>query len=230
MYQDEVRGSLLIIADRVIDLIYLKYLKAAISCHKETRVETYPFARDAVREVVFNALIHCNWADNIPIQIRIEEDVMYISNSSMLSFGWTAETLMHSHFSKPFNPDIARVFYRAGYIESWGRGIQKICDACKALGAGEPEYIVHGGDIMFKFNALQSAKVSESIATKNQDVTKETEILALLREDASMTTTEMAQKLFVNRRTVQRELEKLKKKNCIECKGGRRYGYWEIHE
>lgn len=85
---------------------------------------------------------------------------------------------------------------------------------------------------MLKFNALQSAKVSESIATKNQnvtkDVTKETEILALLREDASMTTTEMAQKLSVNRRTVQRELEKLKNKNCIERKGGRRYGYWEI--
>ena len=45
-----------------------------------------------------------------------------------------------------------------------------------------------------------------------------------------MTTTEMAQKLSVNRRTVQRELEKLKKENCIERKGGRRYGYWEIHE
>lgn len=60
LYQDEVHGSLLIMADRVIDLIYLKYLKAAISYYKDTRVETYPFARDAVREAVFNALIHCN--------------------------------------------------------------------------------------------------------------------------------------------------------------------------
>lgn len=110
LYQDEVRGSLLIIADRVIDLIYLKYLKAAISYHKETRVETYPFARDAVREAVFNALIHCNWADNIPIQIRIEEDAMYISNSSMLPFGWTAKTLMHAHSSKPFNQTLLEFF------------------------------------------------------------------------------------------------------------------------
>ena len=31
LYQDEVHGSLLIMADRVIDLIYLKYLKAAVS-------------------------------------------------------------------------------------------------------------------------------------------------------------------------------------------------------
>lgn len=91
--------------------------------------------------------------------IRIDENVMYISNSSLFPFGWTTETLLEAHSSKPFNSDIARVFYRAGYIESWGWGIQKICDACKNLGADEPEYIVHGEDIMVKFNALQSAKV-----------------------------------------------------------------------
>lgn len=119
-----------------------------------------------MREAVFNALIHCNWADNIPIQIRIEEDAMYISNSSMLPFGWTTETLMHSHSSKPFNPDIARVFYRVGYIESWGRGIQKICDVCKALGADEPEYIVYGGDIMLKFSALQSVRIHSDKKSK----------------------------------------------------------------
>ena len=34
VYQDEVHGSLLIMADRIIDLMYLKYLKAAISYHK----------------------------------------------------------------------------------------------------------------------------------------------------------------------------------------------------
>ena len=131
LYQDEVRGSLLIMADRVIDLIYLKYLKAAISYYKDTRVETYPFAREAVREAVFNALIHCNWADNVPIQIRIEEDIMFISNCSMLPFGWTAETLLGAHTSIPYNPDIAKVFYRAGYIESWGVAYKKFAMPAK---------------------------------------------------------------------------------------------------
>lgn len=239
LYQDEVHGSLLILADRVIDLIYLKYLKAAISYYKETRVETYPFARDAVREAVFNALIHCNWADNVPVQIRIEDDAMYVSNCSMLPFGWTVETLLSAHVSKPYNPDIARVFYRAGYIESWGRGIQKIRDACKNLGAKEPEYIVHGEDIMVKFSALQSTEILNSKAqdvTKDviKDVTKdisiEVKILALLKENASITTTEMAERLSVNRRTIQRGLDALKAKRKIERKGGKRYGYWEICE
>ena len=47
-YQDLVEGSLILMADRVVELIYLKYLKAAISYEKEKRIETYPFAREAV--------------------------------------------------------------------------------------------------------------------------------------------------------------------------------------
>jgi ATP-dependent DNA helicase RecG len=234
----EVHGSLILMADRIIDLIYLKYLKAAISYHKETRVETYPFARDAVREAVYNALIHCNWADNNPIQIRIEEDVMYISNSSMLPFGLTAETLLEPHSSKPFNPDIARVFYRAGYIESWGRGIQKICDACKNLGSDLPEYIVHGEDIMVKFAALQSAKVTEPKAPKpHNEALKEPieeplkeKIISILRKAPDSTYDSLAGELGISRSTVKRSFKILIESGQIDRVGGRRYGHWEIHE
>lgn len=42
-YQDEVHGSLMIQADRVIDLLYTKYLTAEISYDNITRIEHYPF-------------------------------------------------------------------------------------------------------------------------------------------------------------------------------------------
>jgi len=236
LYQDEVHGSLLIMADRVIDLIYLKYLKAAISYHKDTRVETYPFARDAVREAVFNALIHCNWTDNIPVQIRIEDDVMYVSNCSLLPFGWTVETLLGSHASKPYNPDIARVFYRAGYIENWGRGIQKIKEACVAHGAEEPEYIVHGGDIMVKFKALKSAVVKDSKVPNRQnggldDGLKETissKLINVIRINPHITQKDLAMEIDVPLRTIERTMKELQENGKIERKGGRRYAYWEI--
>ncbi|MCM1158635.1 MAG: putative DNA binding domain-containing protein [Bacteroidales bacterium] len=233
LYQDEVHGSLLIMADRVIDLIYLKYLKAAVSYYKDTRVETYPFAREAVREAVFNALIHCNWADNVPVQIRIEEDVMFVSNCSMLPFGWTAETLLGTHTSKPYNPDIAKVFYRAGYIESWGRGIQKICDACKDLGTDEPVYIVHGEDIMVKFKALQGIKASDFKEPKPQSDALgdalEDKLMMLLKEKPHLTQKEMVEKLSVSRATIQRLIKKLDDEKKLERVGGKRYGYWKIH-
>ena len=63
-----------------------------------------------------------------------------------------------------------------------------------------------------------------------KDVTIEVKILALLKENASITTTEMAKWLFVNKRTVQRGLDVLKDKGIIERKDGKRYGYWIICE
>ena len=89
----------------------------------------------------------------------MEEDAMYISNNCILPKNWTVETLMKPHKSEPFNPSIAHVFFRAGYIEAWGRGIQKICESCHELGTPEPEYTVLGNDITVKFFALQSAKI-----------------------------------------------------------------------
>lgn len=88
---------------------------------------------------------------------------------------------------------------------------------------------------MVKFSAFQSAKVSDAKALNvTKDVTKdvsiEVKILGLLKENASITTTEMARQLSVNRRTIQRGLEILKSKGTIERKGGKRYGYWEIYE
>jgi len=131
-YQDEVHGSLFLQADRVVELIYLKYLKAPITYDNMTRVETYPYPKDAVREALYNALIHSCWFSGAPVQIRIEDDAMYISNDCVFPSDWTADTLMQRHRSRPYNPSIANAFFRAGYVESWGRGIQKICESCES--------------------------------------------------------------------------------------------------
>ena len=155
----------------------------------------------------------------------------------MLPFGWTAETLLGSHASRPYNPDIARVFYRAGYIESWGRGIQKICDACVKHGADEPEYLIHGEDIMVKFNALQSAKVEEFKTPNRQSVGLnvglsvglDEKVILLITNDPSITMRDIAKELNVTQRTVERVIKLLREENRIERKGGKRFGYWEVH-
>lgn len=84
---------------------------------------------------------------------------------------------------------------------------------------------------MVKFCALQSVKVLNS---KARDVTKgvtmEEKILVLLKENTSITTIKMAKRLSFIRRTIQRVLDVLKGKGIIERKGGKRYGFWEVHE
>ncbi len=157
-YQDSIEGSLFNIADHVIDLLYTKYLKATISYEHDVRIETYPFLREAVREVIYNALGHNNYAASVPIQIRVEDEALYISNSCILPRGWTVQTLLEKHRSIPFNPSIANVFYRAGYIEAWGRGIQKVMNSCAEKGFPLPQYSIVGDSLTVKFVACQKDK------------------------------------------------------------------------
>ena len=231
-YQDTVEGSLFNIADKVIDLIYTKYLKAKITYEHDVRVETYPFPREGVREAIYNALGHNNYAASIPIQIRIEDDAMYISNNCILPKNWTVDTLMKPHKSEPFNPSIAHVFYRAGYIEAWGRGIQKICEACQELGTPDPEYKLLGDDITVKFFALEDAKISESKNPKHQgDVlgdVLEDRILDELRRDSSLNQKELAEILGTSVPSIQRAMSRLKDNGRLIRKGGKRFGYWEV--
>ncbi|MCD7828150.1 MAG: putative DNA binding domain-containing protein [Clostridiales bacterium] len=242
-YQDLLEGSLFNIADRVIDLIFTKYLKAAITYEHDIRVETFPFPRDGVREAVYNALGHNNYAGSVPIQIRIEDNAMYISNRCILPPNWTAETLMEPHKSVPFNPSIANVFYRAGYIEAWGRGIQKICDSCRELGTSAPEYIVFGNDITVKFTALQASKVSDDTLndTLNETLNRQDDgldvgldvglaekTLKIISENPKVTMAEIANECNVTKRTVERTIKALREQGKVVREGGKRYGHWNV--
>ena len=235
-YHDDLEGSLISTADKIVDLIYLKYLKAKITYEHDRRVETYPFARNAIREAIYNAIAHNCYMYGTPIQIRIEEEQIIISNRCILPEGWTAETLMQPHDSIPYNPDIANVFYRAGYIETWGQGIKKICDECIALGAELPKYEIIGTGIRVYFPALKSALIDQPKTPNRQDVGKDVgidvglgdKIIELISDEPSITIPAIAESIGVTTRTVEREIKKLREVGKITRTGGKRYGRWEV--
>lgn len=246
-YQDEIRGSLFIQADRVVDLIYLKYMKASISYDNVTRIETYPLPKSAVREAIYNALIHSNYAALVPIQIRIHTDEVDISNDCVFPVGWTVETLMERHRSEPYNPNIANAFFRAGYVETWGRGIEKICEACNKHGVPIPQYVLHPEDIMIKFTPLQfsltkkedadtkvdtkadtKVDTKEYIFNKNIDKELEAQFINIIRAMPEVTQVKMAEKLGVSISTIKRMFKILNERGVLERKGNHRNGYWEI--
>lgn len=231
-YHDDLEGSLISTADKIVDLIYLKYLKAKITYEHDRRVETYPYARNAIREAIYNAIAHNCYMYGTPIQIRIEEEQIIIGNRCILPEGWTAETLMQPHDSIPYNPDIANVFFRAGYIETWGQGIKKICDECIALGAELPKYEIIGTGLRVYFPALKSALIDQPKVPKDHtdtlDNTLADKIIALLKEDPSMKQEILAEKAKVSIASIKRTMKILSDTKKIVRKGGKRYGYWEV--
>ena len=228
-YQDEVTGSLFMQAERVIELIYLKYLKAPVTYDNLTRVETYPFPKDAVREALYNALVHSRWSTGIPIQVRIEDDAMYISNECVFPSDWTMESLLQRHQSRPYNPKIARAFFRAGYIESWGRGIQKIFEVCNEYGTLQPEYVVHSEDIMIKLAAVSIPdKQFSKLDSKAEETALKIKIVEYLQNQPEATQKELQEAFNETRTHIQKNVKELVNEGKIERKGGKRFGYWEI--
>lgn len=140
LYQDVIEGSLIEQVEKTMDLLTTKYMKANIAYEGITRTETYDYPEKALREAVLNAIIHKDYSSNVPVQISVYDRWLMIYNSGRLPEGWTLETLTQKHSSIPANPDIARVFFRAGYIENWGRGISDIIKYCKNAGLPEPFY------------------------------------------------------------------------------------------
>lgn len=236
IYQDEIHGSIIEQVDQIIDTLHLKYMKAKITYEGMYRVERYFVPEAALREAVLNALCHKDYSSGIPIQISVYEDRLYVGNVGQFPDGLTVENLMKKHTSKPFNPSIAHVLYLAGLIESWGRGIEKICTACKNDGVSLPEYDTKGESVMVKFTAPEdrivrfSGGVTDKVTEKVTDrvTEKEQEILDLLAQNAAATSSELCTALSISRKTLAARIKSLKEKGKLERIGSDKKGYWKV--
>jgi ATP-dependent DNA helicase RecG len=77
--------------------------------------------------------------------MSIYNDHIRLWNEGKLPEDLSIEKLMSKHTSKPRNPKMAEAFYRAGFIEAWGRGIEKIVNGFKADGLTPPTFEIEQG-------------------------------------------------------------------------------------
>ena len=149
VYQDEVHGPLIEQVDKTVELVYTKYMKAFITYEGIQRVEQFMFHREAFREILLNAVVHKDYSGCNPIQISVYEDKIYIWNDGEMPPNLdTTDKLFMKHSSKPYNPKLANIFFKSGLIEAWGRGFEKIKEACGLYDGPLPEYEINATGIM----------------------------------------------------------------------------------
>jgi len=96
------------------------------------------------------------------VQISVYEDKIIFWNAGRLPDELSIELLQKKHPSIPYNPLVASAFFRAGYIEAWGRGIEKINNECKMAGVPAPEINYEFAGLMITFQARIGEKVGET--------------------------------------------------------------------
>jgi len=103
------------------------------------RREIWDYPLPTIREALLNALIHRDYFNNtIQTQVRIFDDHILFRNPGHLPEGITVEMIVKEHYTYHRNPKIADIFYRAGLIERYGSGIERIFADLREAGMPAP--------------------------------------------------------------------------------------------
>lgn len=107
---------------------------------------------EALREALANAFVHRDYAiGGGSVSVALYDDRLEIISIGDLHFGLTPEALFREHESRPWNPMIARTFYRRGIIETWGRGTLKIARLMRVAGHEPPTVSLRPGAVVLTF-------------------------------------------------------------------------------
>ena len=183
----------------------------------------------ATREALANALCHRDYSiGGGSVGIAVYDDRLEVTSSGSLHFGLTPEKLFAPHESRPWNPLIARTFYRRGIIEEWGSGTLKMADLASRAGLPVPEIEDDGGAVTVRFRHGQFVPRSED--SEASPAQRWEEVLALLDSaEDGLTRGEIHARLGpgISERQVRRALEELKARGLVVSPGRGRSGRWK---
>ena len=216
LFQDTVHGNLFEQVEKTMEFLLTKYTKALISYKGLSRIETYEYPEDALREALLNAVSHKDYAGCIPIQISVYPDKIMMWNIGQLPENWTIDMLQQKHSSFPFNPDIANAFFRSGYVEAWGRGIEKINEFCTKAGLPLPliTYNHSGYWVEFRKDFYNADSLREKGLNERQ-----IKAVLYVKENGEITTSAYAKHYDIAVRTARNDLNELVDKKIFKRVG-----------
>ena len=240
MFQDVIDGNVIQMADRVMQILQGKYLVSPVRFEGMQRYETLEIPKEALREILYNAIAHKDYTGP-DIQMHVYDDHLEIWNEGELPLGYTEETLMGRHSSKPRNRNIANAMFKAGVIDTWGRGYMKIREGFEAAGIPMPKVQNFCGGVQVtvqrtKFmqmmnvgNNVASNVVSSVVSVSQVQLTeRQQEIYKLIKANSFISSKQMSVVLSVVHRTIQRDLAALQKAGIIIREGNTSAGHWVL--
>lgn len=127
--------------DAAADFV-LSRLDRTIGNREETTAagEKLEIPKEAIREIIVNAVVHRDYDSNASVQIAVFADRVEIMNPGSLPEELTVDDLVKEHLSVPVNPFLARPFYLVGYINQLGYGTQNVVKWCRKAGLPDPKF------------------------------------------------------------------------------------------
>ncbi len=206
------------------------------------REDRQPVPAEALREVILNAVVHRDLARaSSYVAIAVFDDRIEVRSTGGFPDGISAEMLSSDHPSILRNPLIAGAFHRTGVVEVWGRGTNRVIDACRAQGAAPPEFSEQAGvvTVTFKADVVPQTGVAEGwdrVRAKQPSLVglsgRQREILDVLAQHPAMAFREIRAAMVnpPSDRRLREQLLLLKKLGWVTQSGHGRSSTWTLGE
>ena len=226
-----VEGPLIMIPDRAMDKLLASYVPPMYMYDgpSVSRYNHYDYPKDALREVILNALMHMDYKKSQPVTISIRPDELEVFCLGGLPGSMTVDKLFKKHHSVRRNEALARMFHVAGFVEAWGQGIAKIIESCESNGNKIPIFLEdQGGLSVVMFPNILEAELSHVNEKYSDSIT--VSLLRLICEDPKLSANSIAKLLGISERTVRSRLKNLREDGIIDRKGSAKSGKWILIE
>ncbi len=185
---------------------------------------------EALRETLANAFVHRDYAiGGGSVSVALYDDRLEIISIGDLHFGLTPEALLREHESRPWNPMIARTFYRRVIIETWGRGTLKVAGLMQEAGLAPPQLSMRTGAMVvtFDLSGKTPGKTPGKTSGKTSGKTPD-EILRLLNATPGLSIPQLAEKLGKSERAIENAIRNLRESGALRRVGPAKGGHWEV--
>lgn len=202
----------------------------------------------AVREALVNCLVHGDYYGRQGTVIKKYADKIIFSNPGL--FRIPVPEAMTGGVSDPRNSVLLKLFSFLDLGERAGSGVPKIVDALKETFGTKPvyseKYSPDRTEMIFYFDK-KSEKFDENREileknyghkykyssekfgeTKGSSVKSSVKIVDMMKRNSKITLDEIADTLFISKRAVEKQVQKLRESNKIIREGGDKGGYWVV--
>jgi len=205
---------------------FREHLQTRFEFHGEpAREVVWEYPLEALREAIINAVCHRGYLEPPHVQVRWYDDHLTFFNPGGLPPPLRLEELKREHPSIPRNRLIAEMFFYVGWIERWGRGIQKMLDECATAGLPEPEFEEQTGGLWVTFRKdILTEEHLRSLGLNERQV----RAVLHVKEYGRITNKEYQRLAETSRETAKRDLTDLVTRSLLARKGTGRNVYYVL--
>lgn len=189
----------------------------------DPRREIWEIPETVFKESIINALSHRDYYDKGSVtNIEVFNNRVEISNpGGLVSAIPEAEFGKRSHSR---NPLIFGLFARMHLVEQVGSGIGRIRELMKEAALPEPVFQKEG---IFTVT-LSRADIFPGQPPQKSSVKSSVKIIAFISQNRRITIPELAEKLGVTTRAIEKQIANLKKEGKLERQGPDKGGFWKV--